>query len=116
MLEGGVCAVSSRAAVLLEGYGTDAKASLFNLETKETIALEKDYYDAFPFLIEEQATGLFYAVYDGGTDLLREDGTVVLEQIRDRGETQCDVFFCTEGDVQGLKKLDGTWLYQEPVQ
>jgi len=49
-------------------------------------------------------------------DIVREDGTVVLSGLSAMWTRQGDVFYTDDGQVRGLIRLDGTWLYQEPAQ
>ena len=109
-VDGVVHAVSSRAAVV----HTTEDFAILNWELGQTITeFDKDYFVARVYQDDGCSTGLFFAAHDTGIDLLREDGTVVLENLRNVEELQGDVTFCIEETTQGLKKLDGAWLYQE---
>jgi hypothetical protein len=104
-----VCMIWDKAAFFGSG-----SFSLFDPETGETFSdFEKVYTNIHTISQDGHGTDLFLAAYDGGIDLLREDGTVVLENIRDLSDRQGDVFFCIEDGKQGLKRMDGSWLYAE---
>ena len=122
---GSVDTVSSRTVLQVRpGEGI----ALVHLESGETLdQFAKPYTDAvslWPLRSGIQAsTGLFYAVYrdeDGRerVDLLREDGSLVLENIADfdrdtawqgSGSYEGNGVFRVEG---GFRHLDGTWLYR----
>ena len=123
---GSVDAVSSRTVLHTEqGKGI----TLIHLESGETLTeFEKPYTDAVPLWPLEGgvqfSTGLFYAIYTDETgrqrvDLLREDGTVMLENLADfdsdiarqgAGPYEGGGAFRVEG---GFRHIDGTWLYRE---
>ena len=122
---GSVDTVSSRTVLQVRpGEGI----ALVHLESGETLdQFATPYTDAVslgPLRCGILAsTGLFYAVYrdeDGRerVDLLREDGSLVLENIADfdrdtawqgSGSYEGNGVFRVEG---GFRHLDGTWLYR----
>jgi len=114
--------VSSRTALLME----DNMGVRFLLDVTDGTRTELDrvYDTTSPILEENQATGLFYAMWfetEGEIgrrwcDIVREDGTVVLSGLSAMWTRQGDVFYTDDGQVRGLIRLDGTWLYQEPAQ
>lgn len=105
--------VTSRTAALVD-HGS---LTLLYPQTGESYSdFDKSYTQISPILEDGQTTGLFYAVYDGGTDLLQEDGTVILEGILDSEDRQGDVFPCQQDGVRGLRRLDGSWLYLEDTK
>lgn len=100
--------------------------ALIDLETgQETRCFDKPYTYGFPIWLYEHgqtvSTGLFYAEYqdaDGEyhTDLLREDGTLLLEDLADQHCQQGDVFELRRSGQRILARLDGSILYQEPAE
>lgn len=111
--QGEVEIITSRTAALME----DGQVTLLYPRTGEVRTdLGKAYTAVSPILEDNQVTGLFYAEYDGGTDLLQEDGTVVLKGILQSEDRQGDAFPCEENGVRGLRRLDGSWLCREDAK
>ncbi len=92
-----------------------------NLITGEAVLLEDHVYSTFTAIHEEgQTTGLFYAAYEQEGEMrcsvIREDGTVLLEGISDMWTRQGDAFYTEQDGMAGLIRMDGTWIYQEPLE
>ncbi len=126
-----VSEISSRTAISAQNSQAEdgswfMDVALIDLETgQETRCFDKPYDYGLPIWMQEDgrsfSTGLFYAQYpdeegEYHTDLLREDGTVVLEDLVDYFIQQSDVFELRRDGQRILARLDGSILYQEPIQ
>ena len=118
-------AVSSRTAVLL-----GERIGLLDLQTGQAVSMpDRGYAEAaalWPSSGEgDYATGLFFASYfdENGvvhTDLLREDGTLVLENYAQTYDNRNGIARSRIGEKYGVfrveggyRHIDGTWVYTE---
>lgn len=118
--------ITSRTVAFLNPLETgDYSIDLLNLHTGEMIPVSDHPYTTIsPIWEENQATGLFYAakveiigeIGDVQCDIIREDGTILLSGLDEMWTRQGDVFYTENDEVRGLIRIDGTWLYQEPIQ
>lgn len=129
----GVNILNSHTAVLLhqrtDGY---LDISLLHFRTGEETRLpERNYATYYPLLEDNRNTGMFVVSYwegdptapaaeegsalQQGVAIFRDDGTLVLDGLSDLWSRQGDVFYTEQDGMAGLIRIDGTWLYQEPL-
>ena len=105
-LEKDVCAQFERAVSNMKAILAEAGADISRV-VKTTVFLKN--------MSDFAAVNAIYAAWFGDNgelyhDVVREDGTVLLSGISDMWTRQGDVFYTDNG----LIRIDGTWLYQEP--
>ena len=122
--------LSSRTAVL---HGADGeKTWLVSIPDGKKTQLPRRYGTTFAILEDGQPTGLLCARWhpDDCTDIpglrydiIREDGTVLLEglTVLDTGKSdfwtrQGDVFYTENDSMPSLIRIDGTRIYQDPLE
>ena len=117
--------ITSRTVVTYQYLDEDHhEIFLIDLTTGARTQLDQTYTTISPIWEDDQATGLFYAaqveitgeIGDVQCDIIREDGTILLSGLDELWSRQGDVFYTEDEHTRGLLRLDGTWLYQEPIQ
>ena len=91
-----------------------------NLLTGNTVLLNDHAYATWsPIQVDDHTTGMFFALYEDGDNMrcsiLQEDGTVVLDGLSGMWTRQGDAFYTEADGMAGLIRIDGTWIYQEPL-
>ena len=113
--------ITSRTVALMDPLEDGSyRLSLLDLTSGDRTTLEGSYATTSPIREGNRYTGLFYASYAENGELycrvIREDGAILLSGLSDLWTRQGDAFYTDDGTIRGLIRLDGTWLYQEPVQ
>ena len=115
---------AQKAAGIRETETGQTELRLIDLETGEELGgFSRNYQEVVPVLAQEAdrelVAGIFYAWYSAENgeryaDLIDENGTILLEQLRQTRDGAMPHIgggvFRVEG---GYRRIDGTWLYRE---